>query len=151
MLWMSIECMMPSTPAPSSRLIRSQKRLAYSKIEFYEFNVQATGISDGKLFALFLRENNEAIVGGIFGWTWGDTCYVRYLYVPAHLRNQGHGSALMGSIEVEAKARRCGQIVLETHDFQAPDFYRKLGFEIIGRVKAYPRGHQYLTMVKSLP
>jgi ribosomal protein S18 acetylase RimI-like enzyme len=117
----------------------------------YEFNVQATGISDGKLFALFLRENNEAIVGGIFGWTWGDTCYVRYLYVPAHLRNQGHGSALMRAVEAEAKARGCGQIVLQTHDFQAPDFYRKLGFDIIGRVTAYPRDHQYLTMVKSLP
>ena len=48
----------------------------------YEFNVQATGISDAKLFALFLRDDGRNAVGGIFGWTWGATCYVRSLYVP---------------------------------------------------------------------
>lgn len=116
----------------------------------YEFNVQATGISDGKLFALFLRDDDGNAVGGIFGWTWGATCYVRNLYVPELLREQGLGSALMRAVEVEAKARGCGQILLETHEFQAPDFYRRLGFEMIGRVDGYPRGHQYLTMVKRL-
>jgi len=37
----------------------------------YEFNVQATGIADGKLITLFLRDNKGAAVGGIYGWTWG--------------------------------------------------------------------------------
>jgi GNAT superfamily N-acetyltransferase len=116
----------------------------------YEFNVQATGISDGKYLALFLREDDGTTVGGLFGWTWGETCYVRDLYIPAHLRNKGHGSSLMRTVEAEARARGCGQIVLTTHSFQAPDFYRRLGFEITGRVDGYPRGHQYLTMVKRL-
>jgi len=116
----------------------------------YEFNVQATGISDGKLVALFLRDNNGAAVGGIYGWTWGATCFVRYLYVPAHLRNQGHGAGLMRTLEAEARARGCRQIVLETHEFQAPDFYRRLGFEISGCVEGYPRDHRCFTMVKRL-
>jgi ribosomal protein S18 acetylase RimI-like enzyme len=116
----------------------------------HEFNVQATGTSDAKLFAVFLRDGDQVAVGGIFGWTWGATCYIRSLYVPAHLRNQGFGSALMSAVETEARARGCGQIVLETHEFQAPDFYSRLGFEIIGRVDEYPRGHQYLTMRKRL-
>ena len=116
----------------------------------YEFNVQAAGISDAKLFAVFLRVNDGVTVGGIFGWTWGDTCYVRYLFVPTHMRNQGHGSDLMRTVEAEAKARGCGQIVLETHSFQAPDFYRRLGFEVTGCVDGYPVGHQYLTMLKRL-
>ena len=116
----------------------------------HEFNVQATGTSDGKLLALFLRDDTGAVVGGIYGWTWGTTCYVRHLYVPAHLRHQGHGSRLMRRVEVEATARECRQIVLDTHDFQAPDFYRRFGFEVVGRVNDYPRGHQSLTMVKRL-
>ena len=53
LFWMSIECMMPSTPAPSSKLIRSRKRFACSKIE-------SMGISDGKLFAVFLRQQGHS-------------------------------------------------------------------------------------------
>src|SRR5262245_5677807 len=116
----------------------------------YEFNVQMTGIADGKLLASFLRDDKEMVLGGVFGWTWGATCYVRYLFVPAEMRKRGHGSRLMAIVEAEASARGCTQIVLETHDFQAPQFYCKLGFETTGRVSDYPRGHQYLTLVKQL-
>ena len=116
----------------------------------YEFNVEATGIADGELLAVFLRDDKGATIGGIYGWTWGATCYVRYLYVPAHLRNQGRGSALMRTVEAAARERECVQMVLETHEFQAPEFYRRLGFEITGCVEGYPRGHRCLTMVKRL-
>ena len=116
----------------------------------YEFNVQATGTADGKLLAVFLRDDLGAVVGGIHGWTWGATCYVRHLFVPADLRHQGHGSRLLRIVEMEAIERECRQIVLETHDFQAPDFYRRFGFEVVGRVIDYPLGHESLTMVKRL-
>ena len=116
----------------------------------YEFNVERTGIDDGKLLASFLKDCNGTVLGGVFGWTWGATCYVRYLFVPAALRKRGLGSRLMTAVEAEARTRGCRQIVLETHDFQAPEFYRKLGFAITGRVADYPLGYQSLTMVKQL-
>jgi GNAT superfamily N-acetyltransferase len=116
----------------------------------YEFNVQASGIADGRSFGLFLRNTDGAIVGGAYGWTWGGTCHLRYLFVPADMRNQGHGTRLMQAVEHEARLQCCGQIVLETHDFQAPEFYRKLGFDVTGSIEDYPRGHRSLTMIKSL-
>jgi ribosomal protein S18 acetylase RimI-like enzyme len=116
----------------------------------YEFNVERTRIDDGKLIASFLRDGNGTVLGGVSGWTWGATCYIRYLFVPAALRQRGLGSRLMTVVETEARTRGCRQIVLETHDFQAPEFYRKLGFKITGRVADYPVGYQYLTMVKRL-
>lgn len=57
---------------------------------------------------------------------------------------------LMRAVEKEAKSRGCQQIVVETHDFQAPGFYQKLGFEAVNCVDDYPRGHQYLTLIKRL-
>ena len=117
----------------------------------YEFNVRNTGLSDGMDLALFLRNREGKVLGGIYGWTWGRTCYVRYLFVPAGLRAQGRGTGLMQAVEAEARARGCTQIVLETHDFQAPEFYGRLGFKVTGRVDGYPHGHAYLTMVKQLP
>jgi ribosomal protein S18 acetylase RimI-like enzyme len=115
-----------------------------------DFNEQTTGICDGKLFAAFLRDDSGAAVGGVFGWTWGATCYVRFLYIPAELRQRGHGTRLMRAVEAEARARGCGQIALETHDFQAPAFYQRLGFEVTGSIDQYPIGHRQLTMVKRL-
>ncbi|HET6928145.1 MAG TPA: GNAT family N-acetyltransferase [Hyphomicrobiaceae bacterium] len=118
--------------------------------QLYEFNVQTTGIADGKQLASFLRDAEGRVLGGVYGWTWGATCYVRYLFVPAQMRKRGYGSRLMAIVEAEASARGCKQIVLETHDFQAPQFYCKQGFAITGRVCDYPCGHQYLTLVKRL-
>ena len=46
--------------------------------------------------------------------------------------------------------RGCSQMLLETHDFQAPEFYRRLGFALTGAVAGYPPGHSLLTMVKRL-
>ncbi len=78
-----------------------------------------------RTLGLFLRGADSALIGGAYGWSWGDTCFLRYLFVPAELRNQGHGTALMRTLEQQARMRGCRQIVVETHDFQAPEFYRK--------------------------
>ena len=49
----------------------------------YEFNLQTTGIADNELLAISLRGPDGEVVGGAYGWTWGGTCHVRYLFVPA--------------------------------------------------------------------
>ena len=47
----------------------------------YEFNVQATSYSDGESFAAVRRDESEAIVAGVSGYTWGGCCYVSHLWV----------------------------------------------------------------------
>ena len=144
----------PSTASSRARLIvetePSPEHIRFLEERLYEFNVQATGIADGTYLGLFLRAADGSTVGGAFGWTWGGTCFVRYLFVPANMRNQGHGTALIRTIEKEAEVRKCRQIVVETYDFQAPRFYEKLGFEVVGQVADYPRGHQFQTLVKRI-
>ncbi len=114
------------------------------------FNIDRTGITDGDWLAVFIRGEDDAPRGGAFGWSWGGICYVRYLFLAAELRGQGSGTRLMQAVEAEARARGCHQIMLDTHDFQAPGFYQKLGFEIVHCFEGYPRGHQYLTLLKRL-
>jgi GNAT superfamily N-acetyltransferase len=116
----------------------------------YAFNVAATGMTDGKLFGIFLRDASGAVIGGANGWTWGGSCYVQHLFVPAPLRGQGHGRRLMAAIEAEAKARGCVKVILDTYDFQAPEFYRRLGFAVAATVAEHVRGHSFLLMVKPL-
>jgi len=116
----------------------------------YEFNMQATGHNDGQLYGIFLRDENGAVIGGADGWTWGATCYVRHLYLPEPMRGKVLGTRLMDLIEQEALVRGCALIVLESHDFQAPEFYRRRGFVATGSVEDYPRGHRNFTLVKTL-
>ncbi|MFD5349231.1 N-acetyltransferase, partial [Streptomyces anulatus] len=46
--------------------------------------------------------------------------------------------------------RACTRSRLETWDFQAPGFYRKQGYEEIGRVADYPPGVTEFILVKDL-
>jgi Acetyltransferase (GNAT) domain len=101
----------------------------------------ASPCQTGKLFGIFLRDDARVAVGGAF---------VRTLFVPIHLRNQGHGTKLMQAVEAEAKACGCRQILLETYDFQAPQFYLKLGFEVRARVPDHIQGHDMFVMAKHL-
>jgi GNAT superfamily N-acetyltransferase len=129
---------------PRSEDIRQIEALIYG------FNVEATGISDGRDLALFQRAADGSLEAGVCGSTWGGVCHVRYLFVAQSLRRQGRGTMLMRAVEAEARSRGCRLILLETHDFQAPGFYIKLGFTVTGRISDYPHGHTYLSLVKHL-
>ena len=139
---MTADLMVEAEPDPA--------HIRFLEDRLYEFNVQATGFSDGELYGIFLRDGDGTVVGGADGWTWCATCYVRHLFLPETMRGQGYGTKLMDRIEEEARARGCTMIVLESHSFQAPDFYRRRGFVVTGTVEGYPRGHRNFTFVKTL-
>jgi len=116
----------------------------------YQYNVERTGISDGRVLSLFARDESNAIVGGLYGWTWGQACEIRSLWVAARWRRQGLGSRLLKMAEYEARVRGAKQILLSTHSFQAPAFYRRFGFEVVAGVSDYPIGHDHFLLRKIL-
>src|SRR5262249_24557101 len=99
---------------------------------------------------IFVRDDLGTITAGIYGWTWGACCEIRYLWVQESLRAQGLGSRLLATAEQEAIRRGCRHVVLDTHSFQAPAFYRKLGYDVVAVVPDYPRGHQRIHLRKLL-
>jgi GNAT superfamily N-acetyltransferase len=117
----------------------------------YAFNTARTGVDDGRLLVLDVTDDNGTLIGGVFGWTWGGTCFVDLLFVDERHRRQGVGRSVMRAVEQEARERGCHQIVLATHDFQAPDFYARLGFVEVGRITDYPLGSYQVQLVKRLP
>ena len=111
--------------------------------QIHRFNVATTGIvpTDDLLLSILVRDQAGVIVAGIWGWTWGTCCEIQTLWVHEQLRGQGYGRQLLNAAEQEALRRGCQQMVLDTHSFQAPAFYQKLGYEIIGTIEDYPVGH----------
>ena len=122
----------------------------YLEDRIYEFNSDATGIADGEWLAIFLRDDDDRIVAGISGSTWGGYCEIRQFWVEEARRRHGLGTALLGAAEREARRRGCRHILLMTFSFQAPAFYAKHGFDVLAVVDDHPRGHQNLLMRKRL-
>jgi GNAT superfamily N-acetyltransferase len=87
----------------------------------YEFNASRTGVDDGRLLAIFVRERGR-VVAGLYGWTWGGCCHMKLLWVEARHRGKRLGTRLMAMAEREAQKRGASQMLLETHSFQAPEF-----------------------------
>jgi ribosomal protein S18 acetylase RimI-like enzyme len=114
------------------------------------FNEAITGIADGKPLHARIRNVSGAIIAAITGHTWGGCCEITQLWVREDERGRGHGRALVRAAEAEANRRGCSQVTVATHSFQAPHFYEKLGYQPVGAIVNYPRGHTRLHYVKRL-
>ena len=105
----------------------------------YAYNVEQTGSDDGTWLTIFVRDDTGGIVAGLHGWTWCGACKVERLWVRQDLRRQGYGQRLLAAAEQEARARGCDQLLLDTFSFQAPLFYKKLGYEVLAVLEGFPR------------
>ncbi len=116
----------------------------------YEHNSDQTGRRDGLLFAFQVRDDQQEVVAGLSGWTWAGACEIRSLWVHPTWRGQGHGRALVNAAEQEARAHGCQVILVSSYSFQAPEFYRRLGYELAWALDGFPPGHRYCYLVKRI-
>jgi len=124
--------------------------LEFLEERLHEFNRDATGMDDGRGLGLFLRDAAGQIQAAAAGYTWAGLCELRQVWVAPELRGRGLGRRLLVDAEAEARRRGCHQLLLTIHSFQAPGFYRKLGFEVVAEVPDHPPGHSQLTLRKWL-
>ncbi|MFF5025866.1 GNAT family N-acetyltransferase [Streptomyces collinus] len=91
------------------------------------------------------------LAGGLVGHTWTSWLHVTYLWVDARHRGAGLGTHLLARAERIARTTRgCTASRLETWDFQAPAFYTKQGYDVVGVIPDYPPGITEYTLTKRL-
>src|ERR1043166_2020553 len=113
------------------------------------YNRSAGGEFGHKSVTITLRERGR-IVGGLAGEIFFGWLYVSLLWISEEYRGRGFGSKLMKAAEKEARRRGVKQVWLDTFSFQAPAFYRKLGYRACGRRKDFPAGHTRTFLTKAL-
>jgi GNAT superfamily N-acetyltransferase len=100
---------------------------------------------------VWLMEGPDRVAGGLVGHTWATWLHVTYLWVDARHRGAGLGSRLLAEAErIAVGARHCRTARVETWDFQAPEFYRRRGYDVVCVIPDYPPGITEYTLVKQL-
>lgn len=105
-----------------------------------EHNFAAAPLADVTSLAAFAAEPSGKVVGGAVGRTWGRCCELLQLWVATEYRLDGVGSRLLHEFEERARGRGCDVFYLTTLSFQAPEFYRKHGYEVLAQISGYPNG-----------
>lgn len=114
------------------------------------FNTQMAGEDHGQNLCFVLKQSAGAVVGGVIGATYWDWLYVNLMWIQEDLRGQGFGRQLLEAAEEKARQRGAKDAYLDTFSFQAPEFYRKQGYQIFGELADFPVGHTRYFMKKKL-
>ncbi len=116
----------------------------------HRYNMDKAGDNQFQRLCFALFTPDQEIVGGVLGETYWDWFYLDLLWVKEELRGLGHGRRLMMQAENEARERGAKHVYLDTFSFQAPDFYKKLGYQVFGELPDFPPGHQRYFLRKQL-
>lgn len=88
--------------------------------------------------AAIARDSEGQLIGGVSGRSIYRQLLIEVVWVAKEHRGSGLGSRLMALCEQEAIKRGCLAAQLDTLSFQAPAFYTKQGFEVVGSVSGIP-------------
>ena len=91
-----------------------------------------------KNISFIIKDEGGKILGGITGAIFWYTLHIDFLWVDESLRGKGYGKELLLKIEDFARENNCRLIQLDTFSFQAPNFYQKYGYEVVGVIEEHP-------------
>ncbi len=100
--------------------------------------------------AVFLRDDNGAIIGGAYGELGWDWLYVDLLWVAESVKGRGDGRRVLGAIEQYALQQGVNRVHLATTSFQALGFYHHVGYRLFGVVEDRPPGYLFYFLRKSI-
>jgi len=112
-----------------------------------EFNKYANKngvICDYKPFAFVAKEDDE-VIGIITGNSYYKEVHISELIILEKYRNKHIGIQLIKNVEDYFKDKGFENINLTTYEFQAPEFYKKCGFEVefVRKNKGEPKLSKY--------
>lgn len=106
---------------------------------------------EGEEMAFALRDDAGVVAGGLLGYWRDGWLFVASLSVREDLRGHGFGRGLMAQAEAWVRQREGRGIWLDSYGFQAPEFYRRLGYQEMGRLTDYLPGSDRIWFVRRLP
>jgi GNAT superfamily N-acetyltransferase len=95
----------------------------------HDHNTLHSGSGEAQYLAIFLRNEQNEIVAGVYGWSAVVWLKIDVLWVREDWRGRGVGKELLAQAEAEGKRRGCHYVTLDSFSFHAPEMYKKYGYE----------------------
>lgn len=95
-------------------------------------------------------KDGKEIAGILAGIGYWNGLEIKILWVDENFRNNGLATILLNHVETTAKEKGATISMLDTFDFQAPGFYLKNGYDQIGEINDFPKGHKRIYFSKKL-
>lgn len=120
---------------PTKYIIKQEINPHYEDVQvlgtgIMEYATQKRGHKPIEFFAFFIRDENNVIHGGCSCCNLYGCLYVDQLWLEESLRGKGYGTQLMLAAEELGKERGCTFAAVNTMDWEALGFYKKMGYEI---------------------
>ena len=128
----------------------AENEIQYIRESLNQFNRERVGDDGHTPLNIVEYDAEGSLIGGILGGTYWGWMYVDILWVREDRRRIGIGSKLLREAEAEAARRGCHHVHLDTMSWQAPEFYQKHGYEVIGILPDIPVGNQKYLLMKAL-
>ena len=106
-----------------------------------EFNESQVGPYEFKPFTIHITNDSEDIIGGLTGDIFDKICLFQLLWVHENERQKGLGTELFKKLEEFARNNGCEIIQLKTAEFQAKQFYEKMGFTVVATLPNSFKGY----------
>ena len=104
-----------------------------------------------KEFTIVARDSDGNLLGGICGNTTFHWLKIEIMAVSPNHRRKGVGEHLVQAAEKHGSVNGCQHAYVDTISYQAPEFYRKLGYREVGRLPNWDsQGHDKLFFMKEL-
>lgn len=103
-----------------------------------------------EIINIFLKDKYGKVHGGIIVTVLWNGMEVNSLWVEQSLRGKGYGRTLLTTAEQKAKEIGCTFAYTNTFSWQAPEFYRKMGYTPYGKLENFPPGNTLTYLYKKL-
>ncbi len=111
---------------------------------------ESLDFSTDKIDLQFVVLDNDQFIGGIYGHFQFEYLFINVLFVDKKYRGKRIASKLMHMIESEAVKQDVTNIFLTTFEFQALDFYKKRGYEVVMTIEDFPKGFAEYTLFRKM-
>ena len=111
------------------RVTADDRICEFTDVEFSDYATECNVELNFEEFC-FVAKDNGNIAGVIIGRAYYNEVHIGDLIIGKGYRRDGIGSKLVASVEEAYNGKGYEKIALTTFGFQAPEFYKKLGYTV---------------------